>query len=127
MYGIGTPDGKSDVGHVAHHVSMSEPLLVEKNDLAAASRLRFTTLRPDPPRSAQTAVTFAYIVSFLFITLCPRCAQALSSALEVPMEVFSASSPLLLLGENYEGAPLRLTYHEHYYALGAHYNSVVPA
>lgn len=53
-------------------------------------------------------------------------AQALSCALEVPVEVFSATSPPLLLGENFDGAPLMLTYHEHYYALGAHYNSVVP-
>lgn len=51
--------------------------------------------------------------------------QALCSALEVPIEVFSATSPPLLLGENYEGTPLRVTYHEHYYALGAHYNSIV--
>lgn len=43
------------------------------------------------------------------------------------MEVFSAMSPPLLLGQEYDGAPLLLTYHEHYYALGAHYNSVVPA
>ena len=43
------------------------------------------------------------------------------------MEVFSAVSPPLLLGGDYDGAPLLLTYHEHYYALGAHYNSVVPA
>lgn len=54
-------------------------------------------------------------------------AQALSSALQVPMQVFSAASPPLLVGEDHEGAPLRLTYHEHYYALGSHYNSVVPA
>lgn len=54
-------------------------------------------------------------------------AQALCSALEAPMEVFSAVSPLLVLGEKYGGDPLRLTYHEHYYALGAHYNSLVPS
>ncbi|CAN0210293.1 unnamed protein product, partial [Hapterophycus canaliculatus] len=53
--------------------------------------------------------------------------QALCSALEVPIEVFSAMSPPLLLGEQFEGPPLLLTYHEHYYALGAHYNSVVPS
>ncbi|CAN0014895.1 unnamed protein product [Ascophyllum nodosum] len=53
--------------------------------------------------------------------------QALSKALRVPMEVLSAVSPPLLMGENYDGSPLRLTYHEHYYALGAHYNSVVPS
>lgn len=53
--------------------------------------------------------------------------QALSTALEVPMEVFSAMSPPLLLGQEHDGAPLLLSYHEHYYALGAHYNSVVPA
>ncbi|CBJ29778.1 conserved unknown protein [Ectocarpus siliculosus] len=53
--------------------------------------------------------------------------QALCSALRVPMEVFSAMSPPLLLGQGYDGPPLLLTYHEHYYALGSHYNSVVPA
>lgn len=54
--------------------------------------------------------------------------QALSRALEAPMEVFSAVFPPLIVGENFDGSPpLRLTYHEHYYALGAHYNSVVPS
>ncbi|CAM9930718.1 unnamed protein product, partial [Laminaria digitata] len=53
--------------------------------------------------------------------------QALCKALEVPMQVFSAVAPPLLLGDEYDGAPLLLTYHEHYYALGAHYNSVAPS
>ncbi|CAM9967381.1 unnamed protein product, partial [Sphacelaria rigidula] len=52
---------------------------------------------------------------------------ALSSALSVPVEVFSATAPPVLLGESHDGPPLLLTFHEHYYALGTHYNSVVPS
>lgn len=72
-----------------------------------------------PPRSAYLTVPWRLS--------CLSSLQALCAALEVPMEVFSAMSPPLLLGGDYEGTPLLLTYHEHYYALGAHYNSVVPA
>lgn len=76
--------------------------------------------------------THLFLTVHLFLTTpfstAPRLfVQALCSALEVPIEVFSAMSPPLLLGEGHGGAPLMLTYHEHYYALGAHYNSVVPA
>ncbi|CAM9228093.1 unnamed protein product [Chrysoparadoxa australica] len=53
--------------------------------------------------------------------------RAISESLEVAVEVYSASAPCLSMGEAYhqdDVAPLRLTFHERYYSLGAHYNSV---
>lgn len=55
----------------------------------------------------------------------PLAWQALCSALEVPIEVFSATAPTVKLGEEFDGTPLRISFHDHYYALGAHYNSIV--
>jgi len=65
--------------------------------------------------------------------------RALSEALKVPIVVFSAESPLLTMGaehdpdgEDGEGKDwskkkaVLLSFHRHYYALGEHYNSVVP-
>ncbi|KAG5187590.1 hypothetical protein JKP88DRAFT_207079 [Tribonema minus] len=56
--------------------------------------------------------------------------RALSRALRVPIEVWSAAAAQpMVVGEGEEGgaaAPLRVSYHQHYYALGEHYNSVVP-
>ena len=51
--------------------------------------------------------------------------QALSESLEVPIEVWKATEAPLSLGSEYPGTPLRVSFHEHYYALGAHYNSVI--
>lgn len=50
--------------------------------------------------------------------------QALSKKLEVPITVYSAVSVPRSFGENYSAPNLLLSYHKHYYALGAHYNSV---
>ena len=52
--------------------------------------------------------------------------QAISGALSVCIEVYSADQPVLKIGEENEGAPLRLSYHLHAYGLGEHYNSVRP-
>eukprot|EP01036_Dinobryon_divergens_P027644 gene27644-36453_t len=67
--------------------------------------------------------------------------QALSHSLQQSVVVYSADSPVLSMGPDDEGQedraaqgdtarrrrpPLRISYHKHYYALGAHYNSVVP-
>ena len=56
--------------------------------------------------------------------------QAISTALGVPIEVYSADSggrgPLRIGEESLEGAPLRVSYHLHAYGLGEHYNSVRP-
>ncbi|CAM9286097.1 unnamed protein product [Discosporangium mesarthrocarpum] len=51
--------------------------------------------------------------------------KALCTALEVPIKVYSAAGPTVHLGEEYEGSPLQLSYHQEYYALGSHYNSLV--
>ena len=55
--------------------------------------------------------------------------RALSSYLELPINVFLANSAPLRTGEEFaqNGAPLVLSYHLHLYALGAHYNSLRPA
>ncbi|KAL7500319.1 hypothetical protein ACHAWT_010485 [Skeletonema menzelii] len=65
--------------------------------------------------------------------------RALSEALKVPIVVFSAESPPLTMGEEHypdgedsEGKDwskkkaVLLSFHRHYYALGEHYNSVIP-
>ena len=52
--------------------------------------------------------------------------QAISAALSVCIEVYSAEQPVLKIGEDHEGAPLRLSYHLHAYGLGEQYNSVRP-
>ncbi|OQR81185.1 hypothetical protein ACHHYP_16684 [Achlya hypogyna] len=54
--------------------------------------------------------------------------RALAHSLQRPIHVFAAASEVLVMGEEFAGAPpLRVSYHLHYYALGAHYNSVVAA
>jgi OTU domain-containing protein 6 len=52
--------------------------------------------------------------------------QALSDALQTPVEVYAAGQDVLIMGQTYENVPLRVTYHRKYYTLGEHYNSVVP-
>ena len=54
--------------------------------------------------------------------------RALSECLGYPIYIYSASSPLLKMGDDSTGLkPIRLSYHRHFYALGEHYNSVIPA
>ena len=65
--------------------------------------------------------------------------RAISEALKVPIVVFSAESPPLTMGAEHDPdgedsdvkdwskkKALLLSFHRHYYALGEHYNSVVP-
>ena len=65
--------------------------------------------------------------------------RALSHGLKVPVVVFSAEGPPLVMGQEYENAvdgeadkeyrnkkAVLVSFHRHYYALGEHYNSVVP-
>lgn len=53
---------------------------------------------------------------------------ALAHARKRAICVYSATSPPLVTGEEYDGngPRLLLAYHRHYYGLGAHYNAVVP-
>lgn len=53
--------------------------------------------------------------------------QVLASLFQRPIQVFMAGEPTLTVGEQFAGAPLRLSYHKHMYALGEHYNSVIAA
>ncbi|KAL6049112.1 OTU domain-containing protein 6B [Balamuthia mandrillaris] len=53
--------------------------------------------------------------------------KALTHYLRVPILIHSAYSPDVVMGEEYEGSPLHLSFHQHYYTLGEHYNSVVPS
>lgn len=53
--------------------------------------------------------------------------RALAHALESPITVYSASSKPRKFGEEFPGEPLLISYHKHYYALGAHYNAIIPA
>ena len=58
--------------------------------------------------------------------------RALSMATQRPIHVYSASSNKAMViesgggGDTSDDNPIRLSYHLHYYALGEHYNQVVP-
>ena len=54
--------------------------------------------------------------------------RALSQALHRRIVVYSANAPPLTMGCDIatEDEPIRVSYHKHYYALGEHYNCVVP-
>jgi OTU domain-containing protein 6 len=57
-------------------------------------------------------------------------AQALSELLRTGIVVHAADFPVVEMGTAASSAvapPLRVSFHRHYYTLGAHYNSVVPA
>uniref|UniRef100_K3WEB1 OTU domain-containing protein n=1 Tax=Globisporangium ultimum (strain ATCC 200006 / CBS 805.95 / DAOM BR144) TaxID=431595 RepID=K3WEB1_GLOUD len=55
--------------------------------------------------------------------------RALACALQAPIQVFSAESDVISMGDEFadQSTPLQLTYHLHYYTLGEHFNSVTPA
>ncbi|KAJ8273271.1 hypothetical protein GJAV_G00099650 [Gymnothorax javanicus] len=52
--------------------------------------------------------------------------RALTQVLQMPIEVFQAESPAIIIGEEFNSAPLILIYMRHAYGLGEHYNSVEP-
>lgn len=53
--------------------------------------------------------------------------QALCAVLRHPITVFQAESAPLHAGTEFEpAAPLTISFHQRYYVLGDHYNSVVP-
>lgn len=54
--------------------------------------------------------------------------RALCHAYQRPIRVFAAEQPVYTMGESDypEEAALLLSYHRQFYALGEHYNSVVP-
>jgi OTU domain-containing protein 6 len=57
---------------------------------------------------------------------------ALAAALHTQIAIYSADSPVLVMGEGENSSadasshPIRISYHRHYFALGEHYNSIVP-
>ncbi|CAE7234287.1 Otud6b [Symbiodinium natans] len=54
--------------------------------------------------------------------------RALADKLKVRIHVFQAGADKpLVLGDSPPAGPLRVSFHRHYYALGEHYNSVVPS
>lgn len=57
--------------------------------------------------------------------------RALCFALHRKITIYSADSPVLTMGDDNTGSDeslpsLQVAYHQHYYALGEHYNSVIP-
>lgn len=60
--------------------------------------------------------------------------QALCAALGRVIYIYSADAPVLKMGEEHgldasasqHLSPLRICFHRHFYALGEHFNSVVP-
>ncbi len=55
-------------------------------------------------------------------------AAALAAALKIPITIHTATEPPVELGTEFGAAAagLQISWHQHYYGLGAHYNSVVP-
>lgn len=53
--------------------------------------------------------------------------RAISQLHQQRVEVFQATAPTLIIGEEFDGKPIRLSYHRHQYGLGEHYNALVPA
>ncbi|KAL3280919.1 hypothetical protein HHI36_004146 [Cryptolaemus montrouzieri] len=51
--------------------------------------------------------------------------KALSNILKCPIKVIQANGPPTVLGEDFTGPELILTYHRHLYRLGEHYNSTI--
>ena len=57
--------------------------------------------------------------------------RALCGALRVRINIFEANMPVVGMGEEScslagDEAALNISFHRHFYALGEHYNSVVP-
>lgn len=57
--------------------------------------------------------------------------SAISHALKQAIHVYSANEPTIIMGEEYDSndksdPPLRISFHKSYYALGNHYNSIIP-
>ncbi|GBG34154.1 OTU domain-containing protein 6B [Hondaea fermentalgiana] len=53
--------------------------------------------------------------------------RALAGALQTPIEVYAADGPMVIMGEDFTGEPLRVSFHQHFLTLGEHYNSVQPS
>ena len=51
--------------------------------------------------------------------------RAISQINQTPIEVYQAQGPKLLIGEEFSGEPIRLSYHRHQYGLGEHYNALI--
>jgi len=55
--------------------------------------------------------------------------EALANVIKLPLEIYNADSPIILIGEQYSKTgttPIRISFHKFEYTLGEHYNSVVP-
>lgn len=52
--------------------------------------------------------------------------RAISQLYQQRIEVYQATSSTLVIGEEFKGDPIRLSYHRHQYGLGEHYNALVP-
>eukprot|EP01121_Diplochlamys_sp_Union-15-3_P000415 TRINITY_DN10388_c0_g1_i1.p1 TRINITY_DN10388_c0_g1~~TRINITY_DN10388_c0_g1_i1.p1 ORF type:complete len:319 (+),score=70.29 TRINITY_DN10388_c0_g1_i1:55-957(+) len=52
--------------------------------------------------------------------------QALTNVVQRPINVYSAYSPVICMGEHFSGNPLLISYHKFEYIMGEHYNSCVP-
>ena len=50
--------------------------------------------------------------------------RVLANCLQKQIHIYDNQCPVIMMGEEFVGTPLKLTYHRHYFALGEHYNSV---
>ena len=110
-------------------------LLSERNEYEP-----FAELDHDPNHPAENFEEYVNNVRFTSTWGGQLELRALSHGLKVPVVVFSAEGPPLVMGQEYEDATaggeteeeygkkkaVLVSFHRHYYALGEHYNSVVP-
>ncbi|CAH8534376.1 unnamed protein product [Heterobilharzia americana] len=52
--------------------------------------------------------------------------RALSTVLQIPIEILQAEGVPLVIGEEFSGPPITIIYHRYAFALGEHYNSCLP-
>lgn len=119
--GVSPPPGFADLRrlasqHMLSHRAEYEPFFDAEAEAAAAGGVQqsFTEYCEDMATSSRWGGQLEL--------------RALSQALGRPIEVYSATAPVSTMGTAAPppaAAPLRVSFHQQYYALGEHYNSVV--
>eukprot|EP01103_Thecamoeba_quadrilineata_P012791 TRINITY_DN3387_c0_g1_i1.p1 TRINITY_DN3387_c0_g1~~TRINITY_DN3387_c0_g1_i1.p1 ORF type:complete len:184 (-),score=40.86 TRINITY_DN3387_c0_g1_i1:27-578(-) len=129
-------DGDCMYNAVAHQLSLDPEIQKQKKKEQVSLRKLVSRYMRDHPNEfipfidSDTEVTFE-----TFLEYCDQTEntstwggqvelKALSCALERCIIVYSADGPEVEMGSEFsDKAPLRLTYHKKYFALGEHYNS----
>jgi OTU domain-containing protein 6 len=126
-------DGHCLFTSVAHQLALRSGEQIQRGAHMEIRQIATTHMRANPTQ-------YQPFVEGDFEAYCSRMAsssdwggqieiQALADALKTPIEVYAANQAKTTMGEVFgeQGLePLRVSYHRQYYALGEHYNSVVP-